>query len=59
MFTVFLQFSKDRAKAVCSCCKMQDDVYILHHGQYCFVDPSWSVVASSEGLNSVLMTVLD
>ena len=59
MFTVLLQFSKDRARAVCSCCKMQDDVYILRHGQCCFVDRIWSVVASSEGLNSVLVTVLD
>ena len=59
MFTVFLQFLKDWATAVCSWCKMQDDVYILRHGQYCFVDRIWSVVASSEGLNSVLVTVLD
>ena len=59
MFTVFLQFSKDRARAVCSCCKMQGDVHILRHGQYCFVDRIWSVVGSLEGLNSVLVIVLD
>ena len=47
MFTVFLQFLKDW---VLQFVLLQDDV-TLRHGQYCFVDPIWSVASSSELCN--------